>query len=472
EYLVQIVPGPPILPLTIAVLAIFSVLAIVGMTESARVALAIFLFHMATLVLFCLVGGYALLADTSVLAANWGKLPGGEGFGIALFFGFSAGLLGISGFESSANFIEEQQPGVFRKTLRNMWLAVTVFNPLIAFLAIGVLPLAQVEAAKDSLLAVTGQQMAGGWLKLLVSVDATLVLCGAVLTSFVGVGGLVRRMALDRCLPQLLLTTNRRGTNHFIFLLFFALCTSIVLLTRGQLFALAGVYTIAFLGVMSLFAIGNILLKVRRSRLQRPVRASWSTVILALLAALSGIVGHSLMEPKNLLYFATYFVPTVAVVGVMFLRIHLLKLVLLIGEGFAERVYQLVSRLRAWVTGKIEDINSQSIIFFTRGDDVANLNRAMLYIRSNELSKRVRVVHLFQDKDNVPERLKPDLEMLDKIYPEIKIDLILRKGEFKPETIDLLSSEYGVPKNYMFIGAPGQGFPHKLSDLGGVRLII
>jgi hypothetical protein len=29
-----------------------------------------------------------------------------------------------------------------------------------------------------------------------------------------------------------------------------------------------------------------------------------------------------------------------------------------------------------------------------------------------------------------------------------------------------------VPKNYMFIGAPGQDFPHNLSELGGVRLII
>ena len=52
-------------------------------------------------------------------------------FGEALFYGFSAGLLGISGFETSANFVEEQKPGVFPKTLRNMHVIVSFFNPLI-----------------------------------------------------------------------------------------------------------------------------------------------------------------------------------------------------------------------------------------------------------------------------------------------------------------------------------------------------
>ena len=31
---------------------------------------------------------------------------------IDIFFGFCTGLLGVSGFETSANFIEEQKPGI------------------------------------------------------------------------------------------------------------------------------------------------------------------------------------------------------------------------------------------------------------------------------------------------------------------------------------------------------------------------
>jgi hypothetical protein len=44
----------------------------------------------------------------------------------------------------SANFVEEQQPGVFVKTLRNMWFAVSFFNPLISALGLFVLPMATI----------------------------------------------------------------------------------------------------------------------------------------------------------------------------------------------------------------------------------------------------------------------------------------------------------------------------------------
>lgn len=104
----------------------------------------------------------------------------------ALFFGFGTAMLGIRGFESSANCIEEQKTGVFPKTLRNMWLAVAVFNPLISLLSLGLLPLVQIQQVPPDLLAQMGSVSVGPFLARWVSVDAVLVLSGAVLTSFVG----------------------------------------------------------------------------------------------------------------------------------------------------------------------------------------------------------------------------------------------------------------------------------------------
>jgi hypothetical protein len=49
---------------------------------------------------------------------------------------------------------------------------------------------------------------------------------------------------------------------------------------------------------------------------------------------------------------------------------------------------------------------------------------------------------------------------------------LLVKGTFCPELIERLSQRLGVPKNYMFIGTPGDRFPHRIADLGGVRLIM
>lgn len=66
-------------------------------------------------------------------------------------------------------------------------------------------------------------------------------------------------MSLDGCLPAFLLTKNKwRGTTHWIILCYLALATSQVLLLEGDVDALAGVYSFAFLGVMGIFSLGAL----------------------------------------------------------------------------------------------------------------------------------------------------------------------------------------------------------------------
>ncbi|MEJ2188660.1 MAG: APC family permease, partial [Acidobacteriota bacterium] len=234
--------GLPVIATTIVLLAAFMVLTIMGIGESARVAVFIFIAHLATLLLLLTVGGLFILRHgTATLSANLSS-PMEISVPQALFFGFAAAMLGISGFESSSNFVEEQAHGVFPKTLRNMWAAVSFFNPSMALLALALVPVAMVPGNQEALLSHMGLIAGGKWLSVLVSVDAALVLSGAVLTSYVGVTGLVKRMTLDRCLPQVLLKTNRLGTTHLIIIAFFLLAVSVLLLTQGDLGALAGVY--------------------------------------------------------------------------------------------------------------------------------------------------------------------------------------------------------------------------------------
>jgi len=239
---------------TIILLGLFMCLSILGITESARIAIIIFITHLVTLSILLVLGVIYLATEgVQVFISNMAT-PAPGGLHNALFFGFAASLLGISGFESSANYVEEQAENVFPKTLRNMWIAVSIFNPGIAMLALALVPMASIHHHQEALLSHMGLLAGGGWLAVLISIDAALVLSGAVLTSFVGVNGLVRRMTLDRCLPQFLLKINRRGTTHRIIIAFFVLCVSILLITKGELKALAGVYTISFLAVMALSA--------------------------------------------------------------------------------------------------------------------------------------------------------------------------------------------------------------------------
>lgn len=472
HYALNILPGIDPFTATVGVLGLFALLSLIGIAESAGVALVIFITHMATLTVLAVAAAFTIALDPSLLRENW-VIPNGSGLARALFLGFAAAMLGISGFESSANFIEEQKKGVFPKTLRNMWLAVAIFNPLISFLSLGLLPLAHIQEVPRDLLAEMGNQAMGSRLAWWVSFDAVLVLSGAVLTSFVGVTGLMRRMSLDRVMPQFLLRENRlRHTNHWIILGFFALSTSILLVTRGKLETLGGVYTLAFLSVMALFAIGNMLLKKERGRLPRDVRASWITVTVALLAVLIGVVGNIVQEPGNVGLFLLYLSVVGALVAVMFLRIEILKLGLFVSRAIVDRVKATNEWVRATVVKKIDEINSLTVAYFTKGDDVALLNRAALYVLKNEQTKLMKVVHVYDREEDIPTDLAEHLKTIDRLYPQLRIDFLAVKGEFCPELIESLSRRLGVPKNYMFIGTPGDRFPHRIEDFGGVRVIL
>ncbi len=462
----------PVREATIALLAVFMVLTIIGIGESSKVAVGIFLIHMVTLTLLLLVGGFFLFNNGFAILLENLATPAPGSMGKALFFGFAAALLGISGFESSANFVEEQADGVFPKTLRNMWLAVSFFNPMMAILALSLVRIPDVGAHEVDLLAHMGNLAGGKWLAILVSVDAALVLSGAVLTSYVGVTGLARRMTLDRVLPQFLLKTNRRGTTHRIIIGFFLLSISVLLITRGELAALAGVYTISFLAVMTLFGIGNVLLKVRRARLPRPTRASWGAVIIAITAVILGLIGTVVRNPDYAGVFLAYFIPAMVIVAIMLGRIGILKAVMFFVRSLSEVVSGWSSGVSDNLRKKVEEINSQEMVFFTRGDNVSTLNRAMLYVRRNEHTDRLKVVIVKNENNPVPERLEKDLQFLDEVYPDLKVEYLELEGRFGPELIEELSEEWKIPKNFMFIGSPGDRFPYRLEHLGGVRLII
>ncbi len=515
---------------TIGLLGFFAILNLIGIGESAIIALIIFILHIVTLTVLSIAAIITIAKDPSMLTFNW-STPTPNGVLHALFFGFAAAMLGISGFESSANFIEEQKEGVFPKTLNNMWLAVAIFNPLISILSLGLLPMITIQGGVpqalldqlatvngvtpdliSSLAAVTngvppalieqlsniqgipadllsqitsiqgipadllaqmGTLSAGQWLGTIVSIDAVLVLSGAVLTSYVGVTGLIRRMTLDRCMPQFLLAQNKlRKTNHWIILAFFVLCWSIYIITGGKITTLAGVYTLSFLCVMGLFAIGNMLLKSERAKLPRDTYASWPMVTVALFAIIVGIAGNVILDPKYVAVFSEYYIAIGIIVAVMFLRIQLLKIALFIIESILEKIKKYSIWTYGAIVSYIEKINSITVVYFTKDDGLESLNKAALYVQANEQTNILKVVHVTEDINSIPPLMAEHLNTIDRIYPSLRIDFIAVEGKFGPNLIESLSHKLKVPKNLMFISTPGTNFCHKIEELGGVRLVL
>ncbi|MFT5250929.1 MAG: amino acid transporter [bacterium] len=473
HYLHGIIPGINITITTVIVLLAFTGLAILGIGESAFVAVIIFVIHLATLSLLVFTSSWFLFNHgLQTFHINWSLPVSSGGIVNALFLGFSAAMLGISGFESSANFVEEQEQGVFPKTLRNMWAIVSFFNPMIALLLICIIPLAEVGEHKESLLAFLGQTTGGSWLAYLISIDAVLVLCGAVLTSFVGVSGLLNRMTLDRILPNFFLKQNKRGSNYRIIISFLILCVSVLFVTGGNLIALAGVYTFSFLAVMGLFGIGNLLLKFKRKKLPRPEKARGITVVTAVILVIVAFVGNVQLNVDSFYTFINYLIPSLLFIGIMLGRSFLIQLMIDALEYFYKPMRKMVIFSNRYLMKMNLKINSQEFVFFTKGDDVAILNKVMQYVQNNESTKKLKIVNVKREGAESDESLIKDLKVLDRAYPEIDIEFIELEGVFGPEIIDELSKKWNIPKNFMFIGSPGDRFSYRVAELGGVRLIM
>ncbi len=492
HYLSHLIPSLPIIIATIVVLGIFALLTISGITESAKVAIGIFIFHLSTMVV--LVGSiifYLFQTGFDNFIKNWHSPLTFGSIGMAIFFGFAASMLGISGFESSANFVEEQKRGVFPKTLRNMWVVVSVLNPLIAFLAICILPIPEIKLYSTTLLSQMGEVSSGEWLAFIISVDAVLVLSGAVLTSFVGVAGLLERITLDRIMPNFFLKKNKKGSSYRIIILFLLLSISVLVITKGEVELLAGVYTLSFLSVMALFVIGNMLLKLKRKRLPRPEKAKWIGLIFALTGVICAIVGNVLIvpedtsQPRNVVVFLQYFIPTILFMAIMLNRTVLLKFLINLVQYLFNPIRKLIDNsnleiplrkavimINRGLQNSIHKITEQEFVFFTKGDNVANLNQVMTYIRNNEHTKRIKIVTVLKEGEEVQQNLITDIDVLDRMYPEIDIEFVQIKDKFGPALIERLSNEWHIPANFMFVGSPGDKFPYRIEELGGVRLII
>ncbi|KAF2519627.1 APC family permease [Flavobacterium salilacus subsp. salilacus] len=472
HYLETIFSGLNIHIATIVVLVIFTGLSIIGIGESAMVAVFIFIFHLISLSLLVLVSIFFLFSNgMETFHLNWEVPTTTHSIFYILFLGFSAAMLGISGFESSANFVEEQKNGVFPKTLRNMWAIVSFFNPVIAILLIAIIPMTQIGDHQESLLSYLGHTTGGSWLSWLISIDAVMVLCGAVLTSFVGVSGLLKRMTLDRILTNFFLKENKRGSSYRIIISFFILCVSVFLVTEGALEALAGVYTFSFLAVMCLFGIGNLLLKIKRKRLPRPERAKGISVVVAIAFVVMAFYGNVVLNKEAFTTFIKYLIPAIIFVIIMLNRSAIIQISLDALEYFYKPIRRIVIISNRYLQKMQRKINAQEFVFFTKGDDVAILNKVMQYVQQNETTRNLKIVNVLHES-NGNEDLKKDLKVLDRAYPEINIQFIEIKGVFGPDLIDDLSREWNIPKNFMFIGSPGDKFPYKVADLGGVRLIM
>lgn len=467
----------PIFWATIAVMFLASVVVMMGLKESANISLAIFVAHlvtMAALMIMLLVKWIEI--GNQQLIENWQLTMSESGSFISkIFFGFCLGLLGMTGFESTENYIEDMKPNTFCKVMRNMWYISFLLNIPLTFLITAVVPLNVVRSHTNNAISIAGEYALNdsSWLRVWVSIDAVIILCAGALTGIVGITGLLRRMTHDRLLPSIFLVRNKRtGADQYVILMFFILCSSLFAIVKGDTSSLSGVFVVSFLSVMCCFSLCNILLKYKRGRLHRMVTTSVTTSAVSFFVLLSGLIGNIVLDPIIISYFAIYYVVLFLVMIVTMNKVWLLKITYwCIGRSETLQRFERAEKWGSKLVNTIKEVKIFPVVFFAKTDDPYQLNKAILYVKDNETTGHIKLVHFYESGEPL-EGFEISHQLLDRVYPKMQIELILIEGVFGPEAVHRVSKKLGVPISQMFIACPGSDFRYSISELGGVRIIM
>ncbi len=279
HYLTSLFPGVEINNNVVVLLSfipiiLFGLLNIRGIKEPAKLVTGIAGFHFGLLILMGLWGLIFLLFND----IDWQKLTKITVSGHLSFpmivYGLAAAFLGITGFESAAQIVEELEDPI-NKTLQKLYTIVVVLvsftAPLISFLCLVILSEQTILDNKEFLLSGLAFSLGGPILLYVIVIDATLTLFAAVNTAFVGFIGLATTMAKQGNLPDVLLTrlSHRYPSVQgypLICIPFMIVALLMSALVAGKIDILAEVYGMAFLGVMVSFCLGVVLMRNRPLR--------------------------------------------------------------------------------------------------------------------------------------------------------------------------------------------------------------
>jgi hypothetical protein len=178
------------------------------------------------------------------------------------------------------------------------------------------------------------------------------------------------------------------------------------------------------------------------------------------------------MKPEYLVVFLQYFIPTMLLIYAMLNRNHIMEFVLGILKSVTDNLRKVSVISRKKINRLINNLHQQEFIFFSKGDDIATLNKVMIYVQENEITRKIKIVTVLREHQPAPEQFLKDFDVLDRAYPDIKMEYITLIDSFGPDLIERLSNEWTIPKNFMFISSPGEKFSYRVEELGGVRLIL
>ncbi|CAO3613915.1 unnamed protein product [Cunninghamella blakesleeana] len=465
--------------LSILIILLFCIICFFGIRESANVTLFIFVTHIITLIILITssIIQFAHMGP-SLFLQNWNmNLPLDTNVIQMIFQGFCIGSLGATGIEASENYVQEMKTSIIPKVMTNNYILLCLLNAPICFLITALVPLQEVQqnSANAVILLAKYAMPNQSWLTLLVTVDSMIVLSACILTGLVGFIGLICRLSSDRILPSFLLRRNKY-TNSFqyIILTFFLLNVILCLLANGNASSISGVFSIAFLGVLTMYGASNLLMKYKRGPLKRIFKVNLFTTFLTFMGLVTIFISNITIDPSIGVYFIAYFCIVFLILIAILKRGHLLQILYWLFDQLST-VYGLTvlsEKVGHLLEKRIIQLRKQPTVFFVKTDEPHLLNKAIQYVQENEDSSHIKFIYIYDRIDNIPPYLESNHRLLDEVYPKIQIDLIFIQGEFNPTMVDKISHQLNIPKTFMFIACPGPTSYYNIRDYDGVRIIM
>ncbi|KAH0831219.1 amino acid permease-domain-containing protein [Lanmaoa asiatica] len=425
------------------VFVLFTAVGLMGLRESARIAsgvLALHLFTMLGLGIACIVAWAS--AGTLQLRENWVVGQAGLSSPASIlkqtFNGVCIGMLGLTGFECAPAYAAKMRPGTFPKVLHNLHISTMILNPMMMLFVLALLPLnVQTQENVLSLLAQQVRlifvlcygcrrrivQVAGRWLRIWVVADAVIVLCAGVLTGIASACELLAELAHDYVLPRAFLAAlPYTGALYVAILSFVGFSGVIYASTAANLIVVSKMFSLVWLAVMALFPVSLVLLRFSRPRLPRLSRCSLSSVIGAVLVAVTVFVGNIAIDPSIAGWFALYFLVLLLFFSITDNKVAILR--------WAYWVYDQVPLLhqvrptRDWggaLIRAMKKLKRQEVCLLVRTDEINQLFNMILYVQHNEETSCLKMVHFHEGI--VPSEMVANAKILDEAFPEITIDL-------------------------------------------------
>lgn len=255
--------------LTVGTLALLALVNIIGIRESATLSLVIAAAALAANLL--VVGAFLVQARPDQWSALGATLTQARSMSTETFLvGFGGAWLAFSGLESISQLSPAMKLPIAKTASRGMWLVVgTVLatSPILTLLAVGILEPAVKESSSERFISELGFVLGGLPVKIAVVVAASSLLLFAANTAIIGSYHVFLALAERHYLPGAIAVRNRRfRTPHVAILVATIVPMLVVVITAGDLAALAAMYAFGLMGAFVLSSFGLDVLRWREKR--------------------------------------------------------------------------------------------------------------------------------------------------------------------------------------------------------------